>query len=134
VELLEFFLSQLRNSVRIAAGFKAVAVVVEQRLQCFVFQICVRRRIYALHFVINNAVVAQLAVEAVQIIMPALLTQGVFVLVEGRIEHSVQIYVHQVMEILIVAAGNGIHGLIREGHSVQKGVQRTLNEVYEGLL
>ena len=134
MELLEFFLSQLRNSVRIAAGFKAVAVVVEQRLQCFVFQICVRRRIYALHFVINNAVVAQLAVEAVQIIMPALLTQGVFVLVEGRIEHSVQIDVHQVMEVLIVAAGNGIHGLIREGHCVQKGVQRTLDEVYEGLL
>ena len=134
MELLEFFLSQLRNSVRIAAGFKAVAVVREQSLHCFVFQICVRRRIYSLHFVINNAVVAQLAVEAVQIIMPALLTQGVSVLVEGRIEHSVQIYVHQVMEVLIVAAGNGIHGLIREGHSVQKGVQRTLDEVYEGLL
>ena len=30
MELLEFFLSQLRNSVRIAAGFKAVTVVGEQ--------------------------------------------------------------------------------------------------------
>ena len=134
MELLEFFLSQLRNSVRIAAGFKAVAVIREQRLQRFVFQISVRRRIHALHFVINNAVVAQLAVEAVQIIMPALLTQGVFVLVEGRIEHSVQIDVHQVMEILIVAAGNWIHGLIREGHSVQKGVQRALDQIHERLL
>ena len=134
MEVQEGLLRELRNSIRIAAGLKAVAGIREQSLQRFVFQISVRRRINALHLVIYNAVVAQLAIKAVNIIMPALLTQSIFVFINQRIKNSVQINIHQVMEVLIVATGNRINRFIRISHSVQKGVQRALHKVDKRLL
>ena len=134
MEVQEGLLRELRNSIRIAAGLKAVAGIREQSLQRFVFQISVRRGINALHLVIDNAVIAQLAIKAVNIIMPALLTQSIFVFINQRIKNSVQINIHQVMEVLIVATGNRINRFIRISHSVQKGVQRALHKVDKRLL
>ena len=66
--------------------------------------------------------------------MPALLTQSIFVFINQRVKNSVKINIHQVMEVLIVAAGNRINRFIRISHSVQKGVQRAFNKVNKGLL
>ena len=134
MEVQKGLLRELWNCIRIAAGLKAVAGIREQSLQRFVFQISVRRGINALHLVIDNAVIAQLAIKAVNIIMPALLTQSIFVFINQRIKNSVQINIHQVMEVLIVAAGNRINRFIRISHSIQKGVQRALHKVDKRLL
>ena len=127
MEIFKLLLRQLRDSVRIAAGLKAVASVGEQRLHRLVFQKSVGRRINALHLVINNAVIAQLALRAFQIIMPALLAQRIFIFVKQRIKHRVQINVHQIMKILGVAAGNGINRFIGIGHGIQESIQRALD-------
>ena len=66
--------------------------------------------------------------------MPALLAENVLFLVDIGIEHRVQIHVHQVPEVGVVAAGHGIHGLVRIGHRVQECIERSLDQLQEGVL
>ncbi len=51
-----------------------------------------------------------------------------------RIKHRVAVHVHQVEKVLPVFARNGIHGLVRECHGVEKGVQGPFQEFHKGLL
>ena len=46
---------------------------------------------------------------------------------------GIQIYAHQVEKILLVPAGNGVHGFIGKGDGVQKGVHGALHQVHKGL-
>ena len=41
---------------------------------------------------------------------------------------------HKVLEILIIAARHRVHGLVRIGHGIQKGVQGSLYQFHEGIL
>ena len=66
--------------------------------------------------------------------MPALLTEYILFFVDIGIEHRVQIHVHQVLEIGVVAACHGINGLIRVGHRIQECIERSLDKLNEGIL
>ena len=49
-------------------------------------------------------------------------------------EDGVHIDVDEIVEVLQVGAGHGIAGLVREGESIEKGLQRALEEVHKGFL
>ena len=66
--------------------------------------------------------------------MPALLAENVLFLINIRIKNSVQVDVHQVLEILVVAARHGIDGLVRVSHGIEEGIQRPLRKFNEGIL
>ena len=66
--------------------------------------------------------------------MPALLAVDVGLVTDGGSEYCVQIYAGQVQKILLVAAGNGVEGLVREGHGVEEGVHGALQQFHEGFL
>ena len=66
--------------------------------------------------------------------MPALLPENFFSLIDIRVKNRIQINVHQVFEILFIATGNGIHGLVRIGHGVQKRVQGPFDQFHKGIL
>ena len=66
--------------------------------------------------------------------MPALLAKDLLVGINIRVEHGIQIYVHQVLKILVVDAGHGIDRLIGIGHGIQKRIQGSLYQLHKRIL
>ena len=124
---------QIGDVRRIAAGFVGVAVVREEKLHRLPERDGVRIRECPLHLRIDHAVQGE-TVLLVELVVPALLIERHPVLDGERMQHGVHVHVHQVEEVSVVARGDGIDGLVRIGHRVQEGRQRTLQEFDERLL
>ena len=118
--------------LRIAAGHMAIEVVREQEAVHLVLQHRGGRAEGALHLVEHHALVAQVLPFA--LIAPALLPEDLALVVNGRVQHRVQIDVHQVEEIPVVPAGDGVHRLVRVGHGVEECLDGALQQLHEGLL
>ena len=103
----------------------------------------------ALHLVEHHAVIAQralaqaggaavaLALDAlrqVQLVVPALLLKNGGLGIDGRVEHRVQVHVHQVVQILLVGGGNGVDGFVGVGHGVEERLHGALDQVDKRLL
>ena len=82
-----------------------------------------RRREGALHFVVNHAVIGQRVGLLLHLVMPALLPEDFFVSVDVRIENRIQIDIHQILKIRVIAAGNRVNRLVRICHGIQKCIQ-----------
>ena len=66
--------------------------------------------------------------------MPAFLAEDIPLFIDVRIEHRVQIDVHQVLEIRVVAARHRVNSLVRISHSIEEGVERTLHKFDKRIL
>ena len=66
--------------------------------------------------------------------MPALLSEGLVGIKNTGIEYSIQIYIHEITEILIVAAGNRIYCLVRICHCIKEGVETALGKLNKRIL
>ena len=103
----------------------------------------------ALHLVEHHAVIAQRALaqargavavlalgalRQVQLVMPALLLKNGGFGIDGRVEHRVQVHVHQVVQVLLVGGGNGVDGLVGVGHGVEERLHGALDQVHERFL
>ena len=103
----------------------------------------------ALHLVEYHAVIAQRALaqaggaavalargalRQVQLVMPALLLKNGGLGIDGRVEHRVQVHVHQVVQILLVGGGNGVDSLVGVGHGVEERLHGALDQVDKRLL
>ena len=118
---LVVFKGQLRNVGGVAAGVEAVGSVREE-LALHVFQEhAVGVGVVPLHLVEHHAVDAELPVGLFQLVVPALLSEGLGIPDTQGVEDGVQIHVHEIQKILVVPAGQGIHGLVREGEGIQEG-------------
>ena len=129
----ELLIGQLGDHRRIAAGGEPVAGVREEHGHDGLAHHVLGAGVGALHFVEDHALVAGHAVF-VELIVPALLVEDLRLLINGRAEHCIQIHPHQIQEILVIPAGNGVAGLVREGHGVEEGVHGVLHQLHEGLL
>ena len=129
----KLFVSQVWNAGRIAARHKPVGRVGKEGTVEGVRLQLIRIGERALHLVEHDAFVVGLAV-GVKLVPPALLPEDGGVVVDGRVEHSVEIHPHQGQKVLGVAAGNGVQRLVREGQRIQKGVHRVFEQFDEGLL
>ena len=118
VEIQEFFVGQLGDCFRITSGFAAVGGVRIQGIHDLPLQHIIRRGKSTLHLVINHTVDFQLLVVAFQLIMPAFLSENRFVFVNIRVKNRIQIDMHQVLEIFVIAAGHGVYSLVRIGHGI----------------
>ena len=49
-------------------------------------------------------------------------------------EHGIQIDIHQIPEVLIIAACHREHGLVRIGHGIQEGIHGSLDQLYKRIL
>lgn len=103
----------------------------------------------ALHLVEHHAVIVQralaqargavaaLALDAlrqVQLVVPALLLKNGGLGIDGRVEHRVQVHVHQVVQVLLVGGGNGVDGLVGVGHGVEERLHGALDQIDKRLL
>ena len=93
-----------------------------------------RRREGALHFVVNHAVIGQRVGLLLHLVMPALLPEDFFVSVDVRIENRIQIDIHQILKIRVIAAGNRVNRLVRICHGIQECIQRSLCQFYKRVL
>ncbi len=132
VKFRKFAESERRNDLRIPARFHAVRRIREERRHRQIFHDGFRLGKRALHFVVDDAVVRERRLTALQLIMPAFLHQNLRIFQTFRIKDRVKIHVHQVSEIFFIAARDGIHRLVRPRHRVQKRIERSLGQLDEG--
>ena len=118
MEIQEFFVGQLWDKGRITSRILSVAVVWKQGLLCTAVQQTFRRGIGSLHLIVNHAIVNQRAFFRFQLIMPALLAENLFLLIDIRMENRIHIHIHQILKILIITACHRIYRFVRIGHGV----------------
>ena len=130
----ELLVAQAGYVLGIAAADIAVARVgIEQAVHLVADEsIHIGKR--ALHLAEHDAVIVRLAGLAVELIVPALLHEYLRALMYQRAEHRVEIDGHEVKEILLVAAGDGIQRLVAEGQGIEIGLHRALKQRDERLL
>ena len=129
----ELLVGQLGDALRVAAADEAVAAVREQQTHGLRLHQLADIGESTLHLAVYNAVVIGLGVLAVELIVPALLHEDLGLFVDGGAEHRVQIDLHQVVEIFVVAAAYRVDRLVRVGHGVQEGLHGALQQIHEGL-
>ncbi len=66
--------------------------------------------------------------------MPSLLAEDSLLVINAGIEHSIQVYMHQVLEVLVIAACQRVQGLVRICHGIQKRVQGSLHQFHKRIL
>ena len=129
----EVVVGQLDDMVGVTAGYRCVLAGLITLVEHSLIEILLGVAEGALHLVVHDALIVAAAVF-ILFDMPALLTEGVLVLVDKGTEHRVGVHRHQVLEILLVHARYGIHRLVGEGHRVEEGVQRALHQLDEGIV
>ena len=67
-------------------------------------------------------------------VVPAFLTEDLFFFVNIRIEYRIQIYMHQILEIPVIAACYRVAGLIRVGHGIKECIKRSFYQLYKRIL
>ena len=130
----ELLLRELRNGRRVAARLIVVRRIGVERLHELARKQVIGVRERTFHFIINHAAIGQRCLRILQLVVPALLHEDLGVLAHGRIEHCIEIDVHEILEVLGIAAGHGVHRLVRVGHRIQERIQRALHELDERLL
>ena len=152
VRVQELLVGERRNRTRIAAALVRIGGIGIERGVDGVVQHAHGIGQRALHLVEHHAVVAQRsraqvlgagvvgvalaapALRQVQLVVPALLLKNGGLGVDGRVEHRVQVHVHQVVQVLLVGGGNGVDGLVGVGHGVEERLHGALDQIDERLL
>ena len=145
VRVEELLVGELGDVVGVAARDPAVRRIGEERAHDAVQQELLWVGEGAPHLVVDHAVVGERGLGGVlptlaralglaQLVVPALLLEDARAVVDGRVQHRVQVHVHEVLEVLVVGGGHRVHGLVREGEGVQERLHRALEQVHEGLL
>ena len=145
----ELLVGERGNRARVATAFVRIGGVGIERGVDGVVQHAHGIGQRTLHLVEHHAVIAQRALaqsggaavalafgalRQVQLVVPALLLKNGRLGIDGRVEHRVQVHVHQVVQILLVGGGNGVDGLVGVGHGVEKRLHGALDQVDKRLL
>ena len=149
VRVQELLVGERGNRARVAAALVRIGGVGIERGVDGVVQHAHGVGKGALHLVEHHAVIAQRALaqargaavvlalgalRQVQLVVPALLLKNGGLGIDGRVEHRVQVHVHQVVQVLLVGGGNGVDGLVGVGHGVEERLHGALDQVDKRLL
>ena len=149
VRVQELLVGERGNRARVAAALVRIGGVGIERGVDGVVQHTHGVGQRALHLVEHHAVIAQRALaqaggaavalargalRQVQLVVPALLLKNGGLGIDGRVEHRVQVHVHQVVQILLVGGGNGVDSLVGVGHGVEERLHGALDQVDKRLL
>ena len=94
VEIQKLLVRQLRDHIRITAGFIGVRSVREQRILDHTVQHTFRRRKRSLHLIVYHAIVLQLSICRIQFVAPPFLTEDLVMLIDVRIKYCIHVYMH----------------------------------------
>ena len=127
-------IAQIGDLFRIAAGHKAITALRKQQPVHSHFQLGLHRCESALHLIEDDALIRWPLLAFLQLIMPAFLIERIRRIIDGRLEHRIQIHLYQVHEVLRIAARHRIQRLVRKGHGVEEGVHRAFQQMDERFL
>ena len=130
VEGREALPRQVGDVPGVAPGLDAVGRVGEEPLLDRLAQDPLGGGVGALHLVVDDAAEGQLPL--LDLVVPALLLEDLRR--QPRVEDGVEVDVDEVVEVLQVLAGNRVAGAVGVGEGVEEGLQRSLEELDEGLL
>ena len=134
VELEELLVGKLGDHLRVAAGLHAVGRIRVHRLTEHAVRASVGIGKCSLHLAVHDSVDTELRLGALQLIVPALLEEDLFSLVDQRMQHGIHVDIDQVLKILVVAAGAGIAGPCGRGKRVDKCAEGSLVHLGERVL
>ena len=134
VKIQKLLISQLWNILRISAGFHSVGRVRKQYIHRLALQKLIRRREYTFHFIVNYTIISQRLIFCLQLITPAFLPKDFFSFINVRKKDCIQIDMHQILKVLLIAACHRIHRFIRKCHRIQKCIQRPLYQLHKRIL
>mmetsp|Transcript_18667 Transcript_18667/g.47706 ORF Transcript_18667/g.47706 Transcript_18667/m.47706 type:complete len:321 (+) Transcript_18667:2618-3580(+) len=140
VERLEGLVRQRRDRRRVAARVNRVdGMALEHRLLDGAEVPLVSGRVDALHLVEDDALVREglLRLGILYLEMPAFLLEDLrptHRIAHKRVEAGVEIHVNEVEEVLLIATGDGVHGLVGRCHRIQESLERALEQLHERLL
>ena len=130
----ELLLRQRGNRLGIAARLIAVCRIgIECRHDAAAEEI-IRRGERALHLIVDHSAVRQRRICIFKLVVPPLLHEHLRILTHCRVKHCIQIDIHQILEIAVVAACHRVHRLIGERHRIEERIERALHELHERLL
>ena len=130
----KLLLCQRGNRLGIAARLIAVGRIgIECRHDTAAEEI-IRRGECALHLIVDHATVRQRCICILQLVVPPLLHEHLRILTHRRVKHRIQIDIHQILEIAVIAACHRVHRLIGERHCIEERIERALHELHERLL
>ena len=133
MESLKGLIRQVRNILRVSSGLISVSSIREKRVKNVTIQHRFRLGKSTAHLVIHYTAVTQISLF-IQGVVPSLLRKGMWILYTIRVKNGIAIDIHQVLEILVIGRGHRINRLIRISHGIQKGIERTLDELHKGIL
>jgi hypothetical protein len=131
-ESLELLEAQVRDLQGIPSRVKAIRRVRKQGLLGILCKKIVRRGPGPLHFIEHNPFVRQRSARSFKFKVPALLLEDVRV--EAGVKDRIEINIDEVVEILYVLTGYRVARLVRVGHGIEKGLERTFQKLHKGLL
>ena len=134
VEGDELLLREVRDGLRVATRLVAVRRLRVERVHDAALEQVVRRGQRALHLIVDDAAVRERVFLLLDLIVPALLHEHLRVLAHVRVEDGVEVDVHEVLEVLVVAAGHRVHRLVGVRHRIEEGIEGALDELDERLL
>ena len=127
-------ISKFRNYLRVSTGLYGIRIIREQRVQNHAVKYAFRRRECSFHLVVYNTADCQLSIWIIQLITPTFLAECLVILINIWIKYCIHINMHQVLEILVIAACHRIYGLVRISHRIQKCIQRTFHKLNKRIL
>ena len=128
VKIQIVLISQFRYLHRVTAGLHPIRSVWEQCILDVPVQNTVRIGVHTFHLVKHYAIVLKRCLFRLQLIVPAFLLKNFLFFIYIRIKNSIQIHMHQILEILIIAACHRVYGFVRIGHGIQKGIERAFGQ------
>lgn len=131
--MLESFLSQFWDSIRMAAGFKAVRRVEGTMPSLPHSQVKHQQKKIRPSFHYRRPHYSSKRPSVPQYYNASPPGAGYRDFHKSADKNSVKINIHQILKIFGVAAGNRIHSLIRISHCVQESIHRTFDQLYKWL-
>ena len=134
MKINKFLIGQRRDLGRIPAGLILIGRIRKQDFPRVPVQNALGRGKGALHFIVHHSVDGERAFRIRKLIVPSLLHENLWLPVNRRMEHAVQVYIHKILKILVIAAGHRVYGFVRIRHGVQKGIERPLYQLHKRIL
>lgn len=100
MKLFELLVCQLWNDLWITATIRCIVVIWEQILLDLAVVHTVRLAVHAFHLVEDDALVLHVTVNGIQLVVPSFLLKDLRVLETSGMEHGIQVYISQVVEVL----------------------------------
>ena len=136
VRAQELLVGERGDGLGVSARDEAVGRLPEQRAHHAVDEDLLGRGQGTLHLVVDDAVEREGRVwlRGGYLVVPALLLEDAPAAIDRRVQHGVEVDVHEVLEVAVVRGGHGVHRLVREREGVEKRLHGALEQVDERLL